>query len=73
MAIRNNIVVEKTTKLVFLWPNMGQLCFNVLKKVDLLKVDMFQLGLSLRFLSPWNQYKYFFYHNGINFIPYIKF
>ena len=40
MAIRNNIVAKKrtelvvpfhkkTTKLVFLWPNMDQLCFKV--------------------------------------------
>ena len=43
-AIRNNIVAKqttelvllfrkKTTKVVFLWPNISQLCFKVLSKV----------------------------------------
>ena len=30
IAIKNNIVAKKTTELVFLWLNMGQLCFKVL-------------------------------------------
>ena len=70
-AIRNNIVAKKTTelvlifhkkitKLVFLWPNMSQLCFKVLRLCKLAMIFLKLLSKLDKLLgkSPYHMSLY---------------